>query len=217
MKKIVIIGAGGFGREVKTIIDAINKVEKEYTFLGYYDDGIKKGSIINNYPVLGNLEDLKEVNQEIFVLIGIANPVIKCKIAKSLVSYKNFFFPTIIHPSVQVSDDDVFISHGCIICAGTIITTNIKIGSFVILCSLCTVGHDSIIDDFSSIMPSVNISGEVCIGEKVYVGTGVKVVNRITIGTATIIGAGAVVSKNVPNYCTAVGVPARPIKFIINE
>lgn len=213
MKKIVIIGAGGFGREVKTIVDAINKVQKVYDFLGYYDDGIEKGSVINNFPVLGNLQDLKDFREEIFVLIGIANPIVKSKIATSLVSNKNIFFPTIIHPSVQVSEDGVLISQGCIICAGTIMTTNIKIGSFVALCSMCTVGHDTVIDDFSSFMPSVNISGEVHIYEKVYVGTGAKIVNQLTIGTESIVGAGAVVSKSLPNYCTAVGVPARPIKF----
>ena len=105
------------------------------------------------------------------------------------------------------------ISKGCIICGGTIITCNIVIGSFVTLNLMCTIGHDTIIDDFSSFMPSVNISGEVHIQEKVYVGTGAKIINQLTIGTGTIVGAGAVVSKSLPDYCTAVGIPAKPIKF----
>lgn len=216
MKDIVIIGAGGFGREVKTIIDAINKNTKIYNFLGFYDDTIAKGTLINNFPILGNLKELNDLQATTDVLVGVGDPISKYKIISSL---KNelLHFPTIIHPSVIISDDDVIIDNGCIICAGNIITCNIKIGKFVTLNLMCTVGHDTVIDDYSSFMPSVNISGEVHIEEKVYVGTGAKIINRLTIGKATIIGAGAVVSKSLPEYCTAVGIPAKPIKFHTNE
>ncbi len=216
MKDIVIIGAGGFGREVKTIIDAINKNTKIYNFLGFYDDTIAKGTLINNFPILGNLKELNDLQATTDVLVGVGDPISKYKIISSL---KNelLHFPTIIHPSVIMSDDDVIIDNGCIICAGNIITCNIKIGKFVTLNLMCTVGHDTVIDDYSSFMPSVNISGEVHIEEKVYVGTGAKIINRLTIGKATIIGAGAVVSKSLPEYCTAVGIPAKPIKFHTNE
>lgn len=212
MQNIVIIGAGGFGREVKTIVDAVNKVEKIYNFIGYYDDGIEKGTMINNFPVLGNLQELNSSSEPISVLLGIGDPTTKSKIIAKLSSDK-INFPTLIHPSVQISEDEVIISKGCIICGGTIITCNIVIGSFVTLNLMCTIGHDTIIDDFSSFMPSVNISGEVHIQEKVYVGTGAKIINQLTIGTGTIVGAGAVVSKSLPDYCTAVGIPAKPIKF----
>ncbi|WP_395064886.1 acetyltransferase [Flavobacterium sp.] len=216
MKNIVIIGAGGFGREVKTIIDALNKVEKTYNFIGYYDDGIEKGSSINGFPVLGNVNDLNASDDEMSVLLGVGDPTTKSKIVAALTnSFLNF--PTLIHPSVQISNDDVTIGYGCIICAATIITCNIKIGQFVTLNLMCTVGHDTIIDDFSSFMPSVNISGEVHIQERVYVGTGAKIINQLTIGTATIVGAGAVVSRTLPEYCTAVGIPAKPIKFHNND
>lgn len=216
MQDIVIIGAGGFGREVKTIIDAVNKVEKTYNFIGYYDDGIEKGTIINNFPVLGNLQDLNATDKEVSVLLGVGDPTTKGKIVNTL-SNEKINFPTLIHPSVQISNDDVAISNGCIICGGTIITCNIKIGNFVTLNLMCTVGHDTIIDDFSSFMPSVNISGEVHISEKVYVGTGAKIINQLTIGKSTIVGAGAVVSKSLPDCCTAVGIPAKPIKFHSND
>ncbi len=216
MIDIVIVGAGGFGREVKTIIDSINKVSKKYTFLGYYDDGVDKGTLINNYPILGNLNDLNAVNAPTAVVLGIGNPITKSKIINSLTN-TNIDFPTLIHPNVIISDDDVSIDKGCIICAGTIITCNIKIRKFVTLNLMCSVGHDSVIDDFASFMPSVNISGEVHIEEKVYVGTGAKIINQLTIGKTTIVGAGAVVSKSLPANCTAVGIPAKPIKFHDHE
>jgi sugar O-acyltransferase (sialic acid O-acetyltransferase NeuD family) len=216
MENIVIIGAGGFGREVKTIIDAINKNNAIYSFLGYYDDGLEVGKSINNFPVLGKVSDLNAITVKTSVLLGVGDPKTKSKIIASLDNeYLNF--PTIIHPSVCISDDDVTINSGCIICAGSIITCNITIGKFVTLNLMCTIGHDTVIEDYASFMPSVNISGEVLIEQKVYVGTGAKIINQLTIGNSTIVGAGAVVSKSLPKNCTAVGIPAKPIKFHEND
>jgi sugar O-acyltransferase (sialic acid O-acetyltransferase NeuD family) len=216
MENIIIVGAGGFGREVKTIIDALNKISKNYNFLGYYDDNITKGTLVNNFPVLGSIADLNFQKTKLAVVLGIGNPKTKEKIIKSL-SNDLLVFPTLIHPSVILSDDQVSIAKGCIICAGTIITCNISIDKFVTINLLCTVGHDTVIEEFSSFMPSVNISGEVRIEKSVYVGTGAKIINQLTIGKYTIVGAGAVVSKSLPENCTAVGIPAKPIKFHSNE
>jgi sugar O-acyltransferase (sialic acid O-acetyltransferase NeuD family) len=216
MENIVIIGAGGFGREVKTIIDAINKNNAIYSFLGYYDDGLEVGKSINNFPVLGKVSDLNTITEKTSVLLGVGDPKTKSKIIASL-DNEHLNFPTIIHPSVCISDDDVTINNGCIICAGSIITCNITIGKFVTLNLMCTIGHDTVIDDYASFMPSVNISGEVHIEQKVYVGTGAKIINQLTIGNSTIVGAGAVVSKSLPKNCTAVGIPAKPIKFHEND
>lgn len=213
MKDIAIFGAGGFGREVKTIIDAINrKKPNTYNFIGFYDDGIEKGTIVNGYPLLGGIQELNEVTSELSLIISIGDPRIKENILNKI---ENSFikFPTIIHPNVSVSSDDVQIGKGTIICEGTIITCNINIGEFVIFNLMCTVGHDTTIDNYCAFMPSVNISGEVHLHKSVYVGTGAKIINQLEIGENTIIGAGAVVSKSLPANCTAVGIPAKPIKF----
>lgn len=213
MKNIAIFGAGGFGREVKLIIDKINEVtQNTYFFVGFYDDGIEKGTIVNGYPVLGGIQELNEVTSELSLIISIGDPRIKKNILNKI---ENSFikFPTIIHPNVSVSSDDVQIGKGTIICEGTIITCNINIGEFVIFNLMCTVGHDTTIDNYCAFMPSVNISGEVHLHKSVYVGTGAKIINQLEIGENTIIGAGAVVSKSLPANCTAVGIPAKPIKF----
>ena len=212
MEDIVIIGAGGFGREVKTLIDALNAKKKQYNFLGFFDDGIEKGTIINGFQVLGGVKDLNNSNLNLSVVLGIGEPNSKNKIIDSLTN-NLLKFPTLIHPNVIISEDGVSIEEGCVICAGTIITCNIIIRKFVTLNLMCTIGHDTIIENYASFMPSVNISGEVRIEEKVYVGTGAKIINQLTIGNSTIVGAGAVVSKSLPKFCTAVGIPAKPIKF----
>lgn len=213
MKKIVIVGAGGFGREVKMLIDQINLHSKEFEFLGFYDDGIAKSTEINGFHVLGSVSDLVKIDHELSVVVSIADPAIKMKIHKILKYNTNLNFPSLIHPNVLIGGDNVFIGNGCIICASNIITVNINIGNFVILNLGCTTGHDTTIGDYCSFMPSVNISGEVVIEDLVYVGTGAKIINLLSIGKSTIVGAGAVVSKSLPAHCTAVGIPAKPIKF----
>lgn len=212
MKKIVIIGVGGFGREVKFLIDQINKIDKKYTIVGFYDDAEDLQESYNGIDYLGRIEDLNNITEKTAVVLGVGDPVVKSKIVARL-DNPNLYFPTLIHPTAIIGNDDVTIGQGSVICAGNIITCNIRIGDFVTLNLSCTVGHDTIINDFASFMPSVNISGEVIIHENVYVGTGAKIINQLEIGRNTIVGAGAVVSKSLPENCTAVGIPAKPIKF----
>ena len=211
-RDMAIYGVGGFGREVLTLIQDINKIKNVYNIIGFFDDGHKMGEIINGYPVLGGIGELNRWQLPLSIAISIGTPSIKKNIFNKI-NNPNIDYPTLIHPSVIIGDTSyVKIGRGCIICAGTIITTNITIGDFVIMNLLCTVGHDVVINDYSAFMPSCNISGEVMIGEGVYCGTGVKIINQLTIDSYTTIGAGAVVANSLPSYCTAVGVPAKIIK-----
>ncbi len=212
MKNIAIIGAGGFGREVKMILDDSNARVAEYHFVGFYDDGFEKGTLVNGYPVLGGVEDLNLVSENLSVALGIGDPKTKLKIIQKITNPK-IDYPTLIHPGAIVGSDQITIGQGTIICAGCILTCNIDIAEFVTLNLMCTVGHDTQIEAYASFMPAVNISGEVKIAREVYVGTGAKIINQLEIGAETIIGAGAVVAKTLPEKCTAVGIPAKPIKF----
>lgn len=213
MKDIAIFGAGGFGREVLTLINDINKVEKLWNIVGFFDDRYKKGDIINGITVLGTTQDLNTWNKEISVVVAIGNPIVRKKIINKI-NNQHVDYPTIIHPTVLIGDPNyVTIGKGCIICANNIITTNIKIGDFVILNLACTTGHDTIIGNYAAFMPTCNISGEVKINDCVYCGTGVKIINQIEIGENSIIGAGAVVASSQPDNCTIVGVPAKVIKY----
>ncbi|MGN6194118.1 MAG: acetyltransferase [Ginsengibacter sp.] len=214
MKKIAIFGCGGFGREVLSIIiDKINEVANEWNFIGYYDENKEKGTTINGYPVLGGIDKLNDVSCPLGLVIAIGDPSAKIKILTSIHN-NNIFFPTLIHPNVVMGNSDLIsIGEGCIIGPGNILSVNTKIGNHVIIDTLCSIGHDTIIKHFVSIMPGVNVSGEVVIEEGVFIGTGAKIINQVQIGKETIVGAGAIVSKSLPEKCTAVGIPAKPIKF----
>lgn len=213
MKDIAIYGAGGFGREVLTLIQDINRIKPTWNVIGYFDDGYEIGHEVHGLMVLGGVKELNNWKTPLSVTIAIGTPRIKRSILDNI---KNSLieYPTLIHPSVIIGDNDyVKIGKGCIFCAYSVITCDIEVGDFVILNLACTLGHDTVIKDYCAFMPTCNISGECAIEEGVYCGTGVKIINRISIGEGTIIGAGAVVSKSLPRKCTAVGIPAKPIKF----
>lgn len=213
MNEIAIVGAGGFGREVKMLIEQINKKELKYTFIGFFDDSILKGTLVNNFPVLGTIDDLNKWNKPLSIVLAIGSPKTKLDIINKIIN-PQIFYPVLIHPNVLIGENDEnTIGEGSIICAGVIITVNVKIGKHVIINLSCTVGHDTELNDYCSVMPGVNISGEVKIESGVYIGTGAKIINQLVIGESTIIGSGAVVAKSLPSRCTAVGVPAKIIKI----
>lgn len=211
MKKIAIVGSGGFAREVLTLINDINKQSPIYEFIGFVDSD--KSKKIHSYPIIGSDDEVNMITEPLSLVIAVGEPELKKKIRNKYTN-PHIDFPTLIHPSVLIGDkNSVYIGEGCVICAGCIITTDIEINNFVTLNLMCTVGHDTIIGNYSSFMPSVNISGEVKINEGVYVGTGAKIINQIEIGGQTIVGAGAVVARTLPSRCTAVGIPAKVIKY----
>lgn len=213
MKDIAIFGVGGFGREVLTLIQDINKVEPIWNVIGFFDDAYPQDFEVHGLKNLGGVKELNEWRTPLSLTIAIGTPHIK-KTIFDRINNPLIEFPTLIHPTVIIGDNKyVKIGKGCIFCAYTVITCDVQVGDFVILNLACTLGHDTIIKDFCAFMPTCNISGECEIDEGVYCGTGVKIINRTSIGAGTIVGAGAVVVKPLPSNCTAVGSPAKAIKF----
>ncbi len=213
MKDLIIFGASGFGREVAWLVERINNSSPTWNLLGFIDDDDTiQGSTINGYKVLGKTEDIKKYYDAYFVCAVGASRVRK-KIVQNMKDVNpDVKFGTLIDPSVEISDF-VNLGEGTIICAHTIITVNISIGNHVIINLDCTIGHDAVLQDFVTMYPSVNVSGITNIGYAVELGTGMQIIQGKSIGDYSIIGAGAVVVKDIPSKCTAVGSPAKPIKF----
>lgn len=210
VKKLVIIGAGGFGREVAWLTERINKVNETWHLMGFLDDNKKiHGSIVEGYPVLGGIDWIKSCENEVYFVCAIASSKVRRDIIHHLSGVR---FATVIDPSVIISNR-VKIGEGCIICAGTIITVDIEIGTHVIINWDCTVGHDAKLHDFTTLYPSVNISGGSELEECAEMGTGSQIIQGLKIGEGSFVGAGAVVVREIPKECTAVGCPAKPIKF----
>jgi len=210
--KYIIYGSSGFAKEILWLLEELKGADDSIQIIGFIDDDISKhGEIVNGYPVLGGEQWIAD-QSEINVVIGIGDPRIKKVIREKLDKYSHVNYPVLIAPSVRMSKH-IEIGKGSIITDGVIMTTNIKLGDFVTVNLDCTVGHDAVIEDYVTLLPSVNVSGNVVLKTCSNIGTGTAIIQGITVGEGTIVGAGAVVVKNLPNHCTAVGSPAKPIKY----
>lgn len=210
MKNLVIIGAGGVGREVSLIVQQINEIEPTWNMIGFIDDNVDNwGKVINGYSIIGGVDSLDFLTQDHYVVIAIANYEAKKRIVNRLKG--RFKFATIIHPKVWIHDF-MTLGEGSIVYEGVILTANIEIGKHVIISPKCGIGHDSIVKDYVSLLWNVNISGNDLIEEGVMMGSGSTVIQGKTIGQGSTIGAGAVVINDISKYSTAVGVPAKVVK-----
>ncbi len=211
MKDLVLVGCGGFAREVLQIALDQNDQQPAWNVLGFVDDDPERhGTTIHDLPVLGGVDWLAQ-QPEVHVNIAIGNTVVRRKLAKRITGLGVQHFATLIHPRAWVGRH-VDIGPGSTICAGTMITTDIRLGAHTIANLDCTIGHDAVLEQYVTLAPSVNVSGNVTIGEGCDVGTGAVVIQGVEIGAWSIIGAGAVVVKPIPANVTAVGTPAKPIK-----
>ena len=158
MRKLYIIGAGGFGREVAWLVRRINNVTPAWDLKGFIDDDASLwGRAEDGYKVLGGCDYLRAKGQSVWAVCAIGNARTRKKIVESFNEGVNF--ATLIDPSV-IMGDSVTVGDGTIICAGTIITVDVSIGNHVIINLDSTIGHDDVIDDYVTLYPSVNVSGE---------------------------------------------------------
>lgn len=208
MKDLVIVGTGGVGKETALIVEDINEISQEWNLLGFIDDNKELiGKEINGYKVLGDREFLNNFDKEVYVVIAIADYCIKEELVKYLTN-KNIQYATLIHPSVKINRT-ISIGKGCIIYQNVIMTVNINIGNHVIISPKCGIGHDSLIEDYVTVLWNVNISGSERIKQGVTLGSGCTIIQGLEIGRGSFVGAGAVVIRDIDESKTAVGVPTR--------
>ena len=161
-----------------------------------------------------DLEMARKKFPEAKVVGGVGTPKTR-EILVGKAALAGFDFETIVHPKVERSRW-IEIGVGTVICAGNILTVNIRLGKHVQINLDCTIGHDVVMDDYSTLAPGVHISGYVRLGKRVYIGTGAVIINGtedspIIIGDDVVVGAGACVNKSIPAGLTVVGVPAKPV------
>ncbi len=212
MKKIAIIGAGGFAREVLDICDACNQAEPIYEVLGFIVDqryGVP-GALVNDKPILGDYRWLEEHADQVLVTCAVGAPHHRYQLIQRTQKLGCKFF-TLVHPDAILTRW-VTLGAGVIITAGCILTNQIRIGNHVHVNLDCTIGHDVVLEDFVTLSPGIHISGNVNLRTGCYVGTGANVVDKLDLGEWSIIGAGSTILKDVPPNTTVVGVPGKVIK-----
>ena len=213
--KTVIVGARGSGKDVLWTIMDINKISNAFDVIGFLDDDKKlHGKKINGYPILGGINWLSN-KKKIGCVVAIGDSKIRERVVKKLKNF-NVSFPSIIHPSVIMSEF-VTVGKGTIICAGGIISPNSEIGNFVFINLRSLIAHNCKIKDFVSINPGVNVNGYTIIEKGAYIASGVTIKDVIKIGKWSVIGIGGVIGNDVKPYSLYLGNPGRLIRRIKDE
>lgn len=208
MKNIVIIGAGGFGKEIAWVIEDINKGSPKYHLLGYLDEKMLVGQKINRIPVIGTDDEIISLGRqmELYAVIGILD----CEKKKGIVDTFSGFvqWETICHPTAVISDSAKI---GC----GTVVFPYATIGVDVVVGTHCfmnihsMVGHDCVLGDYVSVLAGGKIGGNVSVGEGSMIATNATVLPGVKIGNNAVVGAGSVATKKVKDNVTVFGVPAQ--------
>ncbi len=210
MLRVLIIGAGGHAQVVADILLRAHAAGEAALPVGYIDNNpALQGKEILGLPVLGVSDQRTHCTYEgLIVAIG-DNQKRQTLIEQFEQQGERLIIAC--HPAAIVSPD-VRIGAGTMICAGAIVNTGSVIGSGVILNTGCTLDHHNQIDDAVHVAPGVHTGGDVSIGKGTLVGIGTTVMPRCHIGQWSIIGAGSVVTTNIPDNVVAVGSPAKVIK-----
>lgn len=204
MSKIAIIGAGGFAKEVLHLLDDLGKYND---CSGFYQPDDVWGELWKDKEIMGlPVLPYSELTSSNRLTIGIGNSTTREKIVAELGATKDYI--NIIHPSAHVSRW-VKMGNGNIITAGSIVTCDVVLGDHCQFNLNTTIGHDSIIGDYFTSAPGVNISGSCVIGKHVYFGTSAATRQGMKVADNIVIGMGAMVVKNLEQSGTYVGIPAK--------
>lgn len=209
-RRLIVIGAGGFAREV---IWLAREAVEPWDVVGCLDDRDEaQGQELSGVPVIGRVQDSRNHPTAHFV-VAIGNPRVRRQVVQRMALEGTPRFATLVHRSVQMSSF-VKIGAGSIITAGCILTTQIEVGRHVILNLSSTVGHDCVIADGVTVAPLVAISGEVRLEEACEIGTGACIRQGLHIGRGAMAGMGAVVTRDIRDFELVIGSPARPLRHL---
>jgi sugar O-acyltransferase (sialic acid O-acetyltransferase NeuD family) len=203
-KKLLIIGASGHGKVVADIAIKMNK----WKYIGFLDDNGNINSSMG-LDVVGKSSDSFSYIADFDIIVGIGNNQVREKIQKKLED-AGANIPVLIHPNAIIGQQ-VEINPGTVIMAGVIINCYTRIGSGCIINTGVTVDHDNVLQNFVHLSPGVHLAGAVEVGQGSWLGVGSVVSNNVRISEGCIIGAGAVVIKDISETGTYVGVPVRRV------
>lgn len=208
MDKLIVIGAGGLGQEVLWAARRQNTCRPVFDILGFCDDDpAKRGQLCQGYPVLGTPEEAAAGLTSVVFVCGIgSNETRETLVGRA---HRLGWSPgVVVDPSVVVADGAA-VGPGSYIGAGSILSPSAKIGAHVIVNHHCSIGHDSVLEDFVQISPGGRVSGASVVARGALLGSNAVVAPMRRVGRNAVLAAGSFAMKDIPDGVTAIGVPAR--------
>jgi len=210
-RPLVIIGCGGFGREVFSIVEALNADNGRWSIEGFVDESpsiaAKEAVDALGSQVLGDLSVLTAARHDLAAVIAVGSPSARYDVWRRVRTAK-VSFPVLVHPDSTVGRP-VDLAEGVVVAPGARLSTAIRVGQHVHIDQNVTVGHDVVVGSFARLNPHACIAGAVRVGERALIGANATVLQGLDIGACATVGASACVTKPVPADTTVRGIPAR--------
>lgn len=210
-RALVIVGCGGFGREVWAIVQALRADGQTWEVEGFVDDSPSANDLLRvcalGSSVIGSVAELAARSFPYSAALAVGSPPARQRLQRILKS-SPIEYPQLIHPDSTLASS-IDLGEGVVIAPGARLSTNLKVGAHVHIDQNVTIGHDTVIGDFARLNPQACVSGSVEIGSGVLVGANATILQGIRIGAGAIVGASACVVGEVAAGAIVKGVPAR--------
>lgn len=210
-ERIVVVGAAGFGRESLDVLDAMIADGAPLKVLGVLDDRPSETDLsrlrTRGTAYLGTIEAGMGADASVGYVLGIGSPGVRRRLVAAL-DAAGLSAAAAVHPRASLGSQTVA-GEGAVVCAGAVISTNVRMGRHVHVNPNATIGHDTILEDFVSVNPGAVVSGAVHVGAGTLIGASATILQQLRIGRDVMVGAGAVVTRDVPDGVVVKGVPGR--------
>lgn len=214
MRELAIYGAGGFGREVFCLVNKINEVSPTWKTIGFFDDGVGKGTAVGGYGyVLGGMDELNEWDKELDVVVAVGS-IRNLMNITGRITNPRICFPNVFHPDVVFADRSTFsCGKGNIVQRASAFSCDVTIGDFNIFNGGTVLGHDVRMGSFNVLMPAVRVSGGVSAGDSNFLGISSIVLQGLRMGDNVTLSAGSVLMTKPKSGCLYMGNPAKRTEF----
>jgi sugar O-acyltransferase (sialic acid O-acetyltransferase NeuD family) len=215
VRELLLVGAGGFGRETAEAVRAINQRSESWKLLGFLDDApALQGGEVDGLPVLGSIDALDRYpDAAVTVCTGHpGNYFSRKRIARRL-DLDPARYATLVHPGAALAASTV-VGPGSVVLAGVVTTAAVQLGAHVAVMPGAVLTHDDVVADYATFGAGARLAGRVRVGEGAYVGSGALVREDRAIGAWALVGMGSVVLADVPPAEVWAGGPARRLRAV---
>lgn len=212
MQDLVVFGAGGMARDVSILVRAINKEKSSFRHIAYAidDEYYHENMNIHGVPVCSR-KWLIEHRDDVVCVCAIGYPKERRKVQKSL-TQERVRFVNLMHPATEIGEGAT-VGTGCVIQPNCVISVDCRLGDGIFLNGDVNIGHETVLEDFVTCFPRVQISGKVYVGGAACIGAMSFINERRKVGAEAVIAPGSIVFNNVRDKTHVMGNPAKRIEI----
>lgn len=204
---MIVAGAKGLAGELLEIFSQRGSLSQLYFFDNLSSDIPEK--LFDRFLILRSFEEAQQIfnKTDSSFCLGLGNPVLRQRLCRQFEKIGGRL-ASVISPKAEIGTFGTYLGDGCCILPGAVLTNSVVLGKGCLINPNATISHGSVLGDFVEISPGANVTGNCRIGDYSFVGANSVILPKITLGRNVIVGAGAVVTKDAPDDCVLIGVPA---------